>query len=178
MHTDLIGHRLEFSLDDAIHVLKSLDQSNSSFTQPLIVDNKEGLPTTRFHHALLASTPENQPEICDQAQIEALIESRIQKAMLGANGHQMSIPSKKRKTPASSRPIQRPNLLALDGSKACYDCGSSDHVCGDSSCATPSWSIQQRWRIKESASTDSNPFFIRVTASKRTCRPILTQPRQ
>ena len=159
MHTDLIGHRLEFRLDDAIHVLKSLDQSNAFVTQPSTIDNNEGLPTTRFHHALLAATPAHQPEICDQAQIEALIESRIQKAMLGANVRELSMPSNKRKTPASSRPIRRPTLTAPDGSKACYDCGSTDHVCGDTACATPSWSTQQRRRIKESASTDSNPFF-------------------
>jgi hypothetical protein len=85
-------HRVEFRLDDAIHVLKSLYLSNSLVTQPSIVDNKDGLPTTGFHHALPASTP-HQPEVCDQAQIDALLESPIQKAMLVANGHQMSMPS-------------------------------------------------------------------------------------
>jgi hypothetical protein len=159
MHTEFIGHRLKFHLDDAIHVLKSLDQSNSFVTQPSIVDNNEGFATTRFNNALLASTPANQPEICDQAQIEALIESRIQKVMLGANGHQMSMPSNKLKTPASSRPILRPTLLAPDGSKDCYYCGSPYHVCGDAACATPSWCTQQRRKITESASTDSTPVF-------------------
>jgi hypothetical protein len=159
MHTDLIGHRLEFRLDDAIHVLKSLDQSSPFITQPSSTENIEGLITTRIQHALLAAAPASLPETFDQGQVEALIEARIQKAMLGANSHEMPIPSYKRKTPTPSRTARRPTLTAPDGSKACYDCGSTDHVCGDSSCATPSWSTQQRRRIKGPAPTDSNPFF-------------------
>jgi hypothetical protein len=41
IHTDLIGHRLEFRLDDAIHVLKSLDQSSPYITQPSSAENIE-----------------------------------------------------------------------------------------------------------------------------------------
>jgi hypothetical protein len=159
IHTDLIGHRLEFRLDDAIHVLKSLDQSSHYITQPSGAENIEGIIATRVQHALLATTPASSPETFDQAQIEALIEARIQKAMLGAKSHEIPVPSYKRKTPTQSRPIRRSTLTAPDGSKACYDCGSTDHVCGDTSCATPSWSTQQRRKIKGSASTDSNPFF-------------------
>jgi hypothetical protein len=118
MHTDLNGRRLEFRLDDAIHVLISLDQRNSFVSQPSHFENRECLLTTCLHHAFLASTPAHQPELCDQAQIEALIEFRIQKATLGANGHEMSMPSYKNKTPTSSSPIQRPTLTAPD----CYGC--------------------------------------------------------
>jgi hypothetical protein len=158
-HTDLIGHRLEFRLDDAIHVLKSLDQSSPYITQPSSAENVEGIISTRIQHALLATTPASSPETFDQAQIEALIEARIQKARLGANSHEISVPSYKRKTPTPSRPIRRPSLTAPDGSKECYDCWSTDHVCGDNSCATPSWSTQQRRKIRGSASGESNPFF-------------------
>jgi hypothetical protein len=84
--------------------------------------------------------------------------------MLGANSHKISVPSYKRKTPTPSRPIRRLSLTAPDGSKACYDCGYTDHVCGDNSCATPGWSTRQRRKIKGSASTESNPFFTRSTA--------------
>jgi hypothetical protein len=158
-HTDLVGHRLEFRLDDAIHVLKSLDQSSPYITQTSSAENIEGIIATRVQHALLATTPASSPASFDQAQIEALIEARIQKAMLGANSHEVPVPSYKRKTPTASRPIRRPSLTAPDGSKACYDCGSTDHVCGDNSCATPSWSTQQRRKIRGSTPAESNPFF-------------------
>jgi hypothetical protein len=159
MHSDLIGHRLEFRLDDAIHVLKSLDQSSPSITQPSSAENIEGFIETRIQRALLATTPTSMPESFDQAQIGALIESRIQKAMLGTNNHEMPVPSNKRKSPTSSRPFRRQTLTSPDGSRACYDCGSTDHVCGDKSCGTPSWSTLQRRKIKGSASTESSPFF-------------------
>jgi hypothetical protein len=73
IHTDLIGHRLEFRLDDAIHVLKSLYQCSPYITQPSSAENIEGIISTRIKHALLATTPASSPETFDQAQIEALV---------------------------------------------------------------------------------------------------------
>jgi hypothetical protein len=92
MHTDLIGHRLEFRLDDAIHVLKSLDQSSPYITQPSSAENIEGIILNSIRDALLATTPASSPETFDEAQIEALIEARIQKSMLGAISHEISVP--------------------------------------------------------------------------------------
>jgi hypothetical protein len=169
IHTDLVGHRLEFRLGDAIHVLKSLDQSSPYITQTPNAENIEGFIATRVQHALLATTPASSPETIDQDQLEALIEARIQKAMLGANSHEVHVPSYKRKTPTQSRPIRRPFLTAPDSSKACYDCGSTDHVCGDNSCAIPSCYTQQRRKIRGSEPAESNPFFPRAPASKPTC---------
>jgi hypothetical protein len=57
MHMDPIGHRLELRLDDAIHVLKSLDQSSPFITQRSSTENIVGLITTRIQHALLAAAP-------------------------------------------------------------------------------------------------------------------------
>jgi hypothetical protein len=159
IHTDLIGHLLEFRLNDAIHVLKLLNQRSPYITHPSSAENIEGIVSIRIQHALLATTPASSPETFDQAQIEALIEARIQKAMLGANIHEISVPSYERKPSTPSRPIRRPSLTAPDGYKACYDCGFTDNVCGDNSCATPSWSTQQRRKIRGSASAESNPFF-------------------
>jgi hypothetical protein len=82
--TDLIGHRIEFSLDDTIHGLKSLDQSSTYITQPSSAENIDGIIATRVQYDLLASTSASSPETFDQAQIDALIESRILKVMLGA----------------------------------------------------------------------------------------------
>jgi hypothetical protein len=145
--SQIAGRRLHFRLDDAIQVLRSLEQSSPRIEAPT------------------------------QEQIQALVDSQVQKALLAVG--QTSSPSEPGTKPASSQPsssTQHPSnakkrklkqtqskpkrgpLTGPDGARVCYDCGQSDHSCGDTSCSQPSWATLQR-RKSQDKSEGQKMFF-------------------
>jgi hypothetical protein len=158
-HSDLVGHRLEFRLDDAIHVLKSLDQSSSTIDQSHTTDHIEALVESRFQRAMLSARSNlvSVPESQNPHDLDNIIESKIQKALLAVNQSEPEVKVEKRKSPAAYRPSKR--LKGPNGSKVCYDCGSTGHVCGDSECQKPSWATSQRHKTREDPVESNTPFF-------------------
>jgi hypothetical protein len=54
-YSDLVGQRLEFRLDDAIHVLKSLDQSATTIDSSHTSEQIDAIVEARFQRAMLTA---------------------------------------------------------------------------------------------------------------------------
>jgi hypothetical protein len=167
-YSDLVGQCLEFRLDDAIHVLKSLNQSATTIDSSHTSEQIEAMVESRFQRAMLTARVNSIGEQHAEQDLRNLIYSKIQNTVLGATHtrSEFMVPEKRKSTwaPQTSNRIKGPN-----GSNICYDCGAEGHFCGDPSCPKPSWvSIQRRKKVEEE-SNGSVPLFNRATASKLSC---------
>jgi hypothetical protein len=83
-YSDLVGQRLEFRLEDAIHVLKSLDQSATTIDSSHTSEQIEAMVESRFQRAILTARENYMGEQPAEQDLRNLIDSKIQKTLLGA----------------------------------------------------------------------------------------------
>jgi hypothetical protein len=157
-YSDLVGQRLEFRLDDSIHVLKSLDQSATTIDSSQTSEQIEAMVESRFQRAMLTARTSSIGEQPAEQDLRNLIDSKIQNTLLGATHtrSEFKVPEKRKSAwaPQTSKRMKCPN-----GSNVCYDCGTECHFCGDPSCPKPSWVSLQRRKKVEEESNGSVPLF-------------------
>ena len=99
-YSDLVGQRLEFRLDDAIHVLKSLDQSAPSIDSSHTSDRIESMAESRFQRAMLTARANSIGAQPADKDLRTLIDSKIHTTLLGATHtrSELKIPEKRKST--------------------------------------------------------------------------------
>jgi hypothetical protein len=83
-YSDLVGQRLEFWLDDAIHVLKYLDQSATTIDSSRTSEQIEAMVESRFQRAMLKARTSSIGEQPAEKELRNLIDSKNQNTLLGA----------------------------------------------------------------------------------------------
>jgi hypothetical protein len=84
-YSDLAEKRLEFRLDDAIHVLKSLDQSAPTIDSSHTSEQIEAMVESKFQRAMLTVRAKSIGEEPAEKDLRTLIDSKIQTTLLGAS---------------------------------------------------------------------------------------------
>jgi hypothetical protein len=99
-YSDLVGQRLEFGLDDAIHVLKSLDQSATTIDSSHTSEQIEAMVESRFQRAILTARTSSIGEQPAEQDLRNLIDSKIQNPLLGATHtrSEFRVPEKRKST--------------------------------------------------------------------------------
>jgi hypothetical protein len=157
-YSDLVGQRLEFRLDDAIHVLKSLDQGATTIDFSHTSEQIEAMVESRFQRAMLTARTSSIEEQPAEQDLRNLIDSKIQNTLLGSTHtrSEIKVPENRKLTWA---PQNSKRMKGQNGSNVCYDCGTEGHFCVDPSCPKPSWVSLQRRKKVEEESNGSVPFF-------------------
>jgi hypothetical protein len=98
-YSDLVGKRLEFRLDDAIHVFKSLDKRATTIDSSHTSEQIEDMVESRFQRAMLTARASSIGEPAEQ-DLRNLIYSNIQNTFLGATRtrSEFKIPEKLKST--------------------------------------------------------------------------------
>jgi hypothetical protein len=137
INAKLAGHRLEFRLDDAVHVLNSLEQSAPRLDPPTSGEI-QAMVDTQIQRALLSSGRDSEQEDRANANLSSGNKNRSRSNM-----------KKRKRNPQSQEtragPAKVPRFSGPDGQLVCYDCGVPGHRHGDTACKSPSWiSLQRR----------------------------------